>query len=1358
MRMRFSPTRRSRPTRRHRAGPSAWVVGVSTAALVAALAVPVAVWVLGDQAQAATTVTDLTSDFEDGTTQGWNGASVDAAASTAVAAHGGTGVLAVTDTVAGWGAVLHDLKPLVRPGVQYTISAWVRSAAATGKVSLTVQQDSSYLNSGSYQVPVTGTGWTQLSRTYTLPADAAAPTTLQFYFEAADDLSTFYVDDVTVTHTEGATPAASLSNDFEDGAAGGWAPRGSVTVAASTDQAHAGTHSLLTTGRTDTWMGPALDVTGKVTADTQYNVSAWVRMASGDDSLNLTMQTTSADGTNSYARIGGQAAVTTTGWTQLSGQWTAPAAATGLVLYVEGVSATSSYYLDDFSLADAAGTAAPLPPGLVQVKDFGTNPGKLNMYVHVPTNVAAKAPLVVASHYCTGTAAAFYTGSDFGVGELVKASDRLGFVMVFPEATRDGHCFDPASPQALTRDGGSDPVSVKSMVDYAKAHWTIDAAKVYAVGASSGAMLTQVLLGNYPDVFAAGVSFMGVPHSCFATGSSTNLWNSSCADGSTVHTGAEWGDLVRGAYPGYTGARPRVQLWHGTDDTTISYNDLGEGVKQWTNVLGVPATPVATAQLEGTWTRKRYGTDTAAAPVEAISVSGLGHELPKAAMAPYVLGFLGLDTPVPDPTPTTPGSGPQTLLTHDFENGTTQGWTARGGTEAVANSTTVAHGGTHSLAVTGRTQSWNAPVVSLLGRVQPGENYSFSAWVRLTDGVAPTTAKLTMERRLGGTPSYEGITGAVPVTSTAWTHLSGTWTLASDVDFLKLYVETPGTEAFFVDDVQVTYTPTLPVQTDLPSLATAYASAWPRTGSAVLVPDTIGDHGVLLAKHFTSVTPGNAMKWDAVEPTKGSPNYADADRIVDFAQKNGLGVYGHVLAWHSQLPAWVFQDDAGKDLPVDAASKQLVLDRLTAHIKQEVGRYKGKVYAWDAANEVIDDADGVTYRNSKWYQYTGLDFIRTAFRVAHETDPAAELCINDYNSTQPVKRAKYYDLVKQLLAEGVPLTCVGHQMHVNIDYQAAELGQTLSLFQSLGVRQRITELDVSVYQNDTDVFTTVPAANLTKQEAVYKGIFTTLLQHASAIDSVTTWGLADDHTWLSTFPITRLNTPLLFDAQLQAKPVFTTVVGLPGTVTPPARVQTVTPASVTLATGATATVDVGLSGGWCLRTPADVVAVSRTSATTRLTAPITVTATGTFAAKLSLTDRAPFGAYDVYVTGKDCAGTALTAGTAAAMVGTFRAVASTAITVDAAPEPVRRGSPLAVVGQLKQLTGGTMQGYRNAKVVIEFRAKGATAFTPVRTVTTTVAGAFALVTTQTKDGTWQARYAGDADHAPASATDDVTVR
>jgi len=47
-------------------------------------------------------------------------------------------------------------------------------------------------------------------------------------------------------------------------------------------------------------------------------------------------------------------------------------------------------------------------------------------------------------------------------------------------------------------------------------------------------------------------------------------------------------------YPGYTGTRPRMQIWHGSTDGTLAPQNYQETIKQWTNVFGVSQTPTAT--------------------------------------------------------------------------------------------------------------------------------------------------------------------------------------------------------------------------------------------------------------------------------------------------------------------------------------------------------------------------------------------------------------------------------------------------------------------------------------------------------------------------------------------------------------------------------------------------------------------------------------------------------------------------------------------------------------------------------------------------------------------------------------------
>jgi endo-1,4-beta-xylanase len=487
-----------------------------------------------------------------------------------------------------------------------------------------------------------------------------------------------------------------------------------------------------------------------------------------------------------------------------------------------------------------------------------------------------------------------------------------------------------------------------------------------------------------------------------------------------------------------------------------------------------------------------------------------------------------------------PGGPPdESGIASDFESGTAQGWTPRIGPEVLAVTGAAAHGGAHSLLTTNRTAVFTGPALNVLGRLSKGKSYDFSVWLRLAPGQAATQLRLSIERHLQGRTNFDTIVGNTTVTADAWAHLGARYTLGSDVDFLTVYAESATALAsFYLDDFQMTFVKPLPIQTDIPSLRTVFAGAF-SIGTAVNTSDIVGVHSQLLLQHFDQYTPGNALKWDATEPTEGTFTFADSDALVNFAVANGLRMRGHTLVWHQQTPAWVFQDAAGHPLTSSPTDRALLLKRLENHIRTVMGRYAGHLYAWDVANEVIDENQPDGMRRSPWFDITGLDYLRTAFRVAHEVDPKARLFINDYNTQLPRKRAALFNLVKRLRAEGVPVDGAGHQMHLNVEIPpVADIEQTIQAFASLGVSQEITELDMSVYTNFVDSMTTVPASLLTLQGYRYRDVFDALRRQRSHLSAVTVWGLGDDQTWLRGFPFPRLDDPLLFDDQLQAKPAF----------------------------------------------------------------------------------------------------------------------------------------------------------------------------------------------------------------------------
>jgi len=274
---------------------------------------------------------------------------------------------------------------------------------------------------------------------------------------------------------------------------------------------------------------------------------------------------------------------------------------------------------------------------LVQVTNFGANPTNLQMYEYVPATVQAHPPILLALHYCSGSGPAFYSGTEFA-----SLADKYGFVVIYPSVTRSNDCWDVSTPGALTHNGNSDPAGLISMIQYVEQHNNGDASRVYVTGASSGGMATNVMLGDYPDVFKAGAAFMGVPFGCFAT-TDGSMWNTACAQGQISKTPQQWGDLVRAADPGYTGVRPRMQLWHGTNDTTLYYANFGEEIKQWTNVLGVSQTPSTTDSPQPGWTHTTYKDVSGVAQVDAYSIADTGHVLPLTGMAAAAVHFFGLD-------------------------------------------------------------------------------------------------------------------------------------------------------------------------------------------------------------------------------------------------------------------------------------------------------------------------------------------------------------------------------------------------------------------------------------------------------------------------------------------------------------------------------------------------------------------------------------------------------------------------------------------------------------------------------------------------------------------------------------------
>jgi len=164
-----------------------------------------------------------------------------------------------------------------------------------------------------------------------------------------------------------------------------------------------------------------------------------------------------------------------------------------------------------------------------------------------------------------------------------------------------------------------------------------------------------------------------------------------------------------------------------------------------------------------------------------------------------------------------------------------------------------------------------------------------------------------------------------------------------------------------------------------------------KIGTAIsgkLMKELPADYEQLITREFNAITMENDMKWERVHPRSGVWDWTIPDKFVDFGVRRDMYIVGHVLVWHSQVPGWVFEDANGK--PV---SREVLLNLMQQHIDTVVGRYKGKIAAWDVVNEAVDEGKG--WRQSPWFNIIGADFMEKSFHFAHDVDPKAHLLYND---------------------------------------------------------------------------------------------------------------------------------------------------------------------------------------------------------------------------------------------------------------------------------------------------------------------------------------------------------------------------
>jgi GH35 family endo-1,4-beta-xylanase len=280
-------------------------------------------------------------------------------------------------------------------------------------------------------------------------------------------------------------------------------------------------------------------------------------------------------------------------------------------------------------------------------------------------------------------------------------------------------------------------------------------------------------------------------------------------------------------------------------------------------------------------------------------------------------------------------------------------------------------------------------------------------------------------------------------------------------------------------------------------------------------------YAAAVAHHFSYLTAEFEMKWGQIERQPGQRDYSRADEIAAFAEARGMRIKGHALVWHGDSPAWL-----------ESLSPPEARIALEDHIRTTVGRYRGRIAAWDVVNEAIaDDRSGL--RDTVYLRKLGPGYIAEAFRKAREVDPDALLIYNDYGGEGLNRKSDdVYNLLRDLVQQGVPIGGVGLQMHLDAASlpPAADIARNMRRLADLGLLVNISEMDVRVAR-----LPGTPATRLDDQRRVYHDVVALCVAEPRC-HAITFWGFTDRYSWIDGFfgP----DDPLLFDESYRAKPAY----------------------------------------------------------------------------------------------------------------------------------------------------------------------------------------------------------------------------
>jgi endo-1,4-beta-xylanase len=318
-----------------------------------------------------------------------------------------------------------------------------------------------------------------------------------------------------------------------------------------------------------------------------------------------------------------------------------------------------------------------------------------------------------------------------------------------------------------------------------------------------------------------------------------------------------------------------------------------------------------------------------------------------------------------------------------------------------------------------------------------------------------------------------------------------------------------------------------------------------RFGTAISAGrNQFGDaaYRALVERECNLIVLENEMKWQAIEPAPGKPNFGPADDVAAWAKDKGIAVRGHNLFWQAEkwLPAWVAKQNFGPQ-PAKAVEQLM-----RTHVSTVAGHFGRAIGSWDVVNEAVDPADGKLRQNALTRPLGAIEQIDLAFRLAHEYAPQAQLVYNDYmrgDAGSAKHRAGVLTLLAELKKRGTPVGALGLQSHIGswdeTDKGRADLldwRKFLDEVTGMGYGLLITELDVNDRRLPADI-----AKRDAGVAAATRDYLDVTLSYPRLRD-ILVWGLADNVSWLQTWDEAPRKDklpmrPAPFDAQLKAKPM-----------------------------------------------------------------------------------------------------------------------------------------------------------------------------------------------------------------------------